>query len=1037
MTLRTTLGQLMINRDLPEDLRDYNRVLDKKGIASLLQQVAEQRPEQYREIAKRLSDIGRDVSYTTGGHSFGLQALRPAAAAKRIQLELQQQLDAIYADPKLTPAQKEKRVIELTAKRQKQLIDDVLQESRDEDNPLARQLIGAGRGNPFFLNSLRGADLLYTDHRGRVVPLPVLRNYSQGLRPSEYFAGAFGTRKGIIDLKLATADAGFFAKQLVQATHRLLVEAEDDDMPYDSTSPRGLPVDVDDADNEGAFLAHPVGGYDRNTLLTPRILKDLKNRGFDRILVRSPIVGGAPHGGVYARDVGRRERGAIAPVGDYVGIAAAQALCLAAGTLVRMADGTTRRVEDIKAGDMVMGADIAGRLRPVEVLAKYDNGLRDCRRFLFRRGTGNVRDEALLDVVATPDHKYLSEVVIRTNRAAARRLPYFSPVAVRRLGTEIQNRHDYICAKLGESYDDEGHVPEPYALLFGLLTGDGGLTVENRIGFTCYDPLLGNDLERELRPLGLRCGGKLPNLRLVDTASCYMKKDGNGRYRNRLKRRLMQEGLWGCHAWEKTLPKHIWQWDNRSVAAFISGYLATDGYVLFNSHGRGIGFGSSSRRLIEGVRDLMAVRFGIYGSTIKRSQKKGEHSGRPQWAWTVNAGDMIQKLGVLHVPGCKQKKLETIIQEATAINSSTRARFVRSEPVGLRPTYDIYVAHPDHLFVLANGLIVSNSEPITQANISSKHSGGVAGASAGAIAGFKRINQLVQVPKHFPGGAAHAQLDGRVQQVREAPQGGHYVTINGKDHYVGTGFQVNVKPGDNVEAGDVLSDGIPNPAEIVKHKGIGEGRRYFVDAFRQAIADAGQYGNRRNIELVARGLINHVRLTDEVGDYVPGDVVPYQMLERSWQPRDGHLVVRPQQAVGYYLERPVLHYAIGTRIRPTMLKELEKFGVQQVYAHRDPPPFAPEMIRGMANVAHDPDWMTRMLGSYQQKSLLEGARRGAVSDELGTSYAPALARGEYFGRYGASKGWDPATPETRDHRTGAGGQGPRLPVPQTTDPIAL
>ena len=91
----------------------------------------------------------------------------------------------------------------------------------------------------------------------------------------------------------------------------------------------------------------------------------------------------------------------------------------------------------------------------------------------------------------------------------------------------------------------------------------------------------------------------------------------------------------------------------------------------------------------------------------------------------------------------------------------------------------------------------------------------------------------------------------------------------------------------------------------------------------------------------------------------------------------------------------------------------------------------------MANVAHDPDWMTRMLGSYQQKSLLEGARRGAVSDELGTSYAPALARGEYFGRYGASKGWDPATPETRDHRTGAGGQGPRLPVPQTTDPIAL
>ena len=167
-----------------------------------------------------------------------------------------------------------------------------------------------------------------------------------------------------------------------------------------------------------------------------------------------------------------------------------------------------------------------------------------------------------------------------------------------------------------------------------------------------------------------------------------------------------------------------------------------------------------------------------------------------------------------------------------------------------------------------------------------------------------------------------------------------------------------------------------------------------------------QSGNRRNIELLSRGLINHVRLDDEVGDWAPDDVVPYQLLESQWKPRSGHVVVPPNQSKGYYLERPVLHYSVGTRIQPSMLKRFKQYGIQSVYAHKDPPPFQPEMIRGMTNAAHDPDWMTRMLGSYQKGSLLQAVQRGAVSDEAGSSFVPALARGENFGRAGLTQGWD-------------------------------
>jgi DNA-directed RNA polymerase subunit beta' len=624
--LKTTLGQLLINDALPPEMRDYNRVLSKKNMVGLVTELAKNYPDKYREITKRLQDIGAETAYTTNGLSLGLDAITPPVSALKKQLEIKQRLRGILADRRLDDKTRNLRILELTSQAQKELIDTVYKEAEEQDNPLFHQVASGVKGNKFQLNSLLGADMQYVDHRNDPIPIPVMRSYSQGLRPVEYFAGAFGTRKGLIDLKTATSDAGFFAKQLTQMNHRLLVTADDEDdaETLADADTRGFPSDVDDEDNEGALLARAAGPYKRNTILTPKILRDLKQLGVKDILVRSPTVGGPQDGGVYAKDVGYREKNRLPPIGDYVGIAAAQAL----------------------------------------------------------------------------------------------------------------------------------------------------------------------------------------------------------------------------------------------------------------------------------------------------------------------------------------------------------------------------------------------AEPVTQSQISSKHSGGVGGA--GAISGFKALNALVQVPEKYPNGATHSQLDGTVQEIRPAPQGGNYVIIDGTEHYVPTDIPVSVKKGDHIEAGDAISEGMPSPAEIVKHKGVGEGRRYFVQAMRQVLKNSGISSHRRNIELLSRGLINHVRLTDEYGDYVPDDIIPYSMLERSWKPRAGSVSGEPKSLMGHYLERPVLHYSIGTKIGRSVADNLNKYGVKTIEAHKEPPPFEPEMVRGMASATTDPDWMTRMMGSYQQRSLLSATHRGAVSDTAGSSFVPTLARGETFGVTGATAGWKPS-----------------------------
>ena len=617
----------MLNAALPEDMRDYERVLDKKNMGALATDLAKRYPDKYREVMKKIHDISRDVAYTTGGLSMGLKDIRPTFASQHAQLKVRKELRQIMADTKLSDKERELKILKLAAETQQKLVEDVFNEARDADNPLVHQVISGGGGNKFSLNSLIGADLQYVNHKDEPIPLPVVRPYGRGLTPAEYFAASFGTRKGVIDVKTATADAGFYGKQLTQMAHRLLVTADDDDDEerIATAHNRGLPSDVDDPDNEGAFLARAVGPYKRNTVLTPKILKDIKEMGVKDILVRSPLVGGPEDGGVYAKDVGYREKGRVPPVGDYVGVAAAQAL----------------------------------------------------------------------------------------------------------------------------------------------------------------------------------------------------------------------------------------------------------------------------------------------------------------------------------------------------------------------------------------------SEPVSQSQLSSKHSGGVGGAKS--ISGFKAINALVQVPRKYPDGATHSQRDGRVQEIRPAAQGGFYVTVDGEEHYVPADRQITVKKGDTLEAGDVLSDGMPNPAEIVKHKGVGEGRKYFVQAMRQVLGNSGITAHRRNIELVARGLINHVRLNEEYGDYAPDDIVPYSVLERSWRPRTGAISGAPSTVLNHYLEEPVLHYSIGTKITKSVAENMKKYSINNVQAHKEPPPFQPEMVRGMANISNDPDWMTRMLGSYQERGFLNSVHRGLSSDTAGSSYVPALARGEQFGVSGTTSGWKPET----------------------------
>jgi len=142
--VQTTLGQLLVNDALPEDMRDYDRTLDKKSLGKLLGDVARRYPDRYRDISHKIANIGRQVAQDTGGFSFGLRHLRKSQASTDFRNQIEPKIHRILDDDTLDDNKREQLLIRTVGDRQKEQQEAVFNEAKANDNPLAHQLAGAG-----------------------------------------------------------------------------------------------------------------------------------------------------------------------------------------------------------------------------------------------------------------------------------------------------------------------------------------------------------------------------------------------------------------------------------------------------------------------------------------------------------------------------------------------------------------------------------------------------------------------------------------------------------------------------------------------------------------------------------------------------------------------------------------------------------------------------------------------------------------------------------------------------------------------------
>jgi DNA-directed RNA polymerase subunit beta' len=286
------------------------------------------------------------------------------------------------------------------------------------------------------------------------------------------------------------------------------------------------------------------------------------------------------------------------------------------------------------------------------------------------------------------------------------------------------------------------------------------------------------------------------------------------------------------------------------------------------------------------------------------------------------------------------------------------------------------------------------TEPLTQMALSSKHAVLTIKEKKLEPAGFKGVLQLLEIPKNFQHEATLAPIAGTVGQIVAAAHGGHYIHVGPEKVYAGPQLTARVKKGDSVEAGDQLTDGIPHPAKLIAHKGIGAARKYFVESLDKVYRNEGVNLDRRHFELLARTNMNTVKLNQydpHHPEFLKGEPVSYNAFRDAYAA--GTARKHLHEAVGDRLGEEVFHHTVGTTITPSLANELHGRGVAEVQVLQNVPKVEFSMRSFAMNPLMEKDWMGRLGHRYLKNSILQGVHQGETSDIHGTHPLPAFAYG--------------------------------------------
>ena len=286
-----------------------------------------------------------------GGISFGKDDMVIPDAKETLVADTREQASEFerqYADGLITKQEKYNKVVDAwsqcTDKVADAMMDAAAQPKKDPDsgrdgeaNSLYMMAHSGARGSKNQMKQLAGMRGLMAKPSGEIIETPIVSNFKQGLTVLEYFNSTHGSRKGLADTALKTANSGYLTRRLVDVAQDAIISEEDCGTENGIT----LRAVMDGAETVVSLgdrilgrtcaedIRHPSTGdiiAPANTYIEEDLSRQIDEVGVDSVLVRSVLTCDTRNGvcaSCYGRDLARGTR---VNSGEAVGVIAAQSI---------------------------------------------------------------------------------------------------------------------------------------------------------------------------------------------------------------------------------------------------------------------------------------------------------------------------------------------------------------------------------------------------------------------------------------------------------------------------------------------------------------------------------------------------------------------------------------------------------------------------------------------------------------------------------------------------------------------------------------
>jgi DNA-directed RNA polymerase subunit beta' len=342
-SLMTTPGRVFFNEALPFGFRYVNELIGKNAtpIGTIVEEISGSFTRQ--EVAESLDAI-KSLGFryaTKSGLTISIDDVITTSEKAAILNKYEEQaakVETNYRRGVIVDDERRQQEIEIWTNANKEVGDATDRAMNAKfDNPIRMMVDSGARGNSQQIRQIAAMKGLVSNPRGEMIPRPIKSSFREGLSVLEYFISTHGTRKGLGDTALRTADSGYLTRRLVDVAQELIVKE------FDCGTQRGMWIEHVAADTRGQrahletklwgrVVAEDITLSDGTTLISGTMLMDddvehlRDDAAVSRVRVRTTLTCDAVQGvcaACYGLSLATHQ---LVELGEAVGVIAAQSI---------------------------------------------------------------------------------------------------------------------------------------------------------------------------------------------------------------------------------------------------------------------------------------------------------------------------------------------------------------------------------------------------------------------------------------------------------------------------------------------------------------------------------------------------------------------------------------------------------------------------------------------------------------------------------------------------------------------------------------